>query len=52
MLTKIIRKQIDVSRQAVFDLSLGRTEAGFDKLDNFGAIHEFEDKGERLAAIA
>ena len=52
VLTGIIRQQIDVLRQAVFDLSRDRTEAGFDKLDNFGAIHELEDKAERLAAIA
>ena len=52
VLTKIIRQQSDVLRQAVFDLSQGRTEAGFDKLDSSGAIHELEDKTERLAAIA
>jgi AAA domain-containing protein len=52
VLMGIIRQQIEVLRQAVFDLSQSRTEAGFDKLDNFGAIHELEDKAERFAAIA
>jgi hypothetical protein len=52
VLSKIIRQQIGVLRQAVFDLSQGRAEAGFDRLDNFGAVHEMEDQTERLAAIA
>jgi len=52
VLKSIIRQQNTALRQAVIDLSQGRPEAGFDKLDNFGAIHEFEDKDERLAAIA
>ena len=52
VLTKIIQRQIEVLHHVVFDLSQGRTEAGFDKLDNFGAIQELEDKSERLAAIA
>jgi hypothetical protein len=51
-LTRIVRQQIDELRAAVTDLSKGRTEAGFDKLDNFGAVHEHEDKAKRLAAIA
>ena len=40
VLTGIIRQQNAVLRQAVIDLSHGRTEAAFDKLDTFGAIHE------------
>jgi ATP-dependent exoDNAse (exonuclease V) alpha subunit len=51
-LTKIFRQQIAALRDAVCDLSAGRTERGFDKLEAFGAIHEVEDKVERLEAIA
>jgi hypothetical protein len=36
----------------VYDLSAGKTESGFSKLDAFGAIHEVEDNVERLEAIA
>jgi hypothetical protein len=36
----------------MYDLSAGRTEAGFDKLDKFGAIREMEDRQGRLEAIA
>jgi hypothetical protein len=51
-LTKIFRQQIAALRDAVYDLSAGKTESGFSKLDAFGAIHEVEDNVERLAAIA
>jgi hypothetical protein len=36
----------------VYDLSAGKTESGFSKLDAFGAIHEVKDSAERLEAIA
>jgi hypothetical protein len=39
-------------RDAVQDLSQGRTAEGFDRLDKFGAIHEHSDKAERLDGIA
>ena len=51
-LTKIFRQQIAALRDAVYDLSAGRTESGFDKLEAFGAIHEVEENVERLEAIA
>jgi hypothetical protein len=52
MLTTIVRQQIEPLRLAVQELSQGRTESGFDKLDQFGAVQEIEDKTERLNAIA
>jgi hypothetical protein len=51
-LTKIFRQQIAALRDAVYDLSAGKTASGFSKLDAFGAIHEVEDNAERLEAIA
>src|SRR5271166_5314039 len=51
-LAKIFRQQIAALRDAVYDLSAGKTESGFSKLDAFGAIHEVEDNVERLEAIA
>ena len=51
-LTKIFRQQIAALRDAVYDLSAGKTESGFRKLEAFGAIHEVEDNVERLEAIA
>jgi hypothetical protein len=51
-LTKIFRQQIAALRDAVYDLSAGKTESGFSKLDAFGATHEVEDNAERLEAIA
>src|SRR5262249_3775943 len=51
-LTKIFRQQIAALREAVYDLSAGKTESGFSKLDAFGAIHEVEDNAQRLEAIA
>jgi hypothetical protein len=50
-LTKIFRQQIPALRDAIQELSQGRTESGFDKLDQFGAIQEIEDDGARLDAI-
>jgi len=51
-LTKIFRQQIAALREAVYDLSAGKTESGFSKLDAFGAIHEIEENAQRLEAIA
>jgi conjugative relaxase-like TrwC/TraI family protein len=51
-LTKIFRQQITALRDAVYDLSTGSTESGFDKLEAFGAVHEVEENVERLDAIA
>jgi conjugative relaxase-like TrwC/TraI family protein len=51
-LSKIVRQQIEALRDAVSDLSEGRAAEGFDKLKEFGAAHELEDKTRRLAAIA
>jgi conjugative relaxase-like TrwC/TraI family protein len=39
-------------RSAIDELSRGRTEQGFDKLDQFGVIREFKDPKERLTVIA
>jgi hypothetical protein len=51
-LTKIFRQQIAALRDAAYELSTGRTESGFDKLEAFGAIDEVEENVERLEAIA
>jgi conjugative relaxase-like TrwC/TraI family protein len=51
-LSKIFRQQVPALRAAIEDLSQGRTQSGFDKLDKFGAVLEVEDKKERLATIA
>jgi hypothetical protein len=51
-LTKIFRQQVPALREAVEDLSRGEAEAGFDKLEAAGVIHEVEDTDERLEAIA
>jgi len=51
-LTKIFRQQVPALREAVEELSRGKTEAGFNKLDAAGVIHEVEDPDERLDAIA
>jgi AAA domain len=52
VLTKIYRQRIPELREAIGDLSKGRTGEGFDKLDKFGAIQEIADDAGRLAAIA
>jgi conjugative relaxase-like TrwC/TraI family protein len=51
-LTKIYRQRIPELREAIEDLSKGRTGEGFDKLDKLGAIQEIADDAGRLAAIA
>jgi hypothetical protein len=52
VLTKIYRQGIPEQREAIGDLSKGRTGEGFDKLDKFGVIQEIADDAERLSAIA
>jgi ATP-dependent exoDNAse (exonuclease V) alpha subunit len=51
-LTKIFRQQVPALREAIQEMSQGRTESGFDKLDAIGVIHEVEETPERLEAIA
>jgi conjugative relaxase-like TrwC/TraI family protein len=51
VLTKIYRQRIPELREAIEDLSNGRTAKGFDKLDKFGVIQEIIDNASRLAAI-
>ena len=51
-LRKIFRQQIAALRDAVYDLSAGKTESGFSKLDAFGAIPRSKDNADRLEAIA
>jgi len=50
-LTKIFRQQVPTLRAAIEDLSQGKTEEGFDKLDQFGVMREIEDTDERIKAI-
>ena len=50
-LTKIYRQKVPGLREAIEDLSSGRTGEGFDKLDKFGVIHEIADDAGRLKAI-
>ena len=52
LLTRIFRQRIPELREAIEDLSKGRTGEGFDKLDKFGAIQKIANDGARLAAIA
>jgi ATP-dependent exoDNAse (exonuclease V) alpha subunit len=52
VLTRIYRQRIPELREAIEELSKGRTEEGFDKLDKFGAVQEIADDAGRLAAIA
>jgi ATP-dependent exoDNAse (exonuclease V) alpha subunit len=52
VLTKIYRQRFPRLREAIEDLSKGRTREGFDKLDKFGVIQEIADDAGRLAAIA
>lgn len=51
-LTGIFRQQIAALREAVSDLAAGRTEQGFSRLEEFGAIQEVEDHSERLKALS
>ena len=48
--TKIYRQRIPELREAIGDLSKGRTGEGFDKLDKFGAIQEIPDDPGRLGS--
>src|ERR1700745_2304708 len=51
-LTRIYRQRIPELREAIEDLSKGRTAEGFNKFDKFGAIQEIVDNTGRQAAIA
>jgi ATP-dependent exoDNAse (exonuclease V) alpha subunit len=51
-LTKIFRQQIAALREAVSDLAAGRSERGFNRLEEFGAIQEIEEDPDRLRALA
>lgn len=51
-LTKIYRQTIPELREAIQDLSQGRTALGFDKLDKFGVVEEVEDAKGRHQQIA
>jgi conjugative relaxase-like TrwC/TraI family protein len=51
-LTKIFRQQIAALREAVSDLTAGRLERGFNRLEEFGAIQEIEEDSERLKELA
>jgi ATP-dependent exoDNAse (exonuclease V) alpha subunit len=51
-LTKIFRQQIAALREAVNDLSAGRSERGFRRLEEFGVIQEIENHSDRLKALA
>jgi conjugative relaxase-like TrwC/TraI family protein len=51
-LTKIYRQRIPELREAIEDLSKGRTAEGFDKLVRFGVIQEIADDTGRMTAIA
>ena len=50
-LNRIFRQQIPALRSAIEDLSQGKTEKGFDKLDELGVIREIEKADERIRAI-
>jgi ATP-dependent exoDNAse (exonuclease V) alpha subunit len=47
-LTKIYRQRIPQLREAIEDLSKGRTLEGFNKLDKFGVLQEISDDAVRL----
>ncbi|WP_295795215.1 MobF family relaxase [Mucilaginibacter sp.] len=49
---KIQRQKNTAYKEAVQDLSDGRVEQGFKKLDRMGAIHEMTDSAQRVGAIA
>jgi hypothetical protein len=51
-LARILRQRVPDLREAIQDLSQGRTEVGFDKLEAVGVVHELEDHADRLEAIA
>jgi len=51
-LTRIFRQQIATLREAVNDLAAGETGRGFGRLEEFGAIQEFEDHSNRLKALS
>jgi conjugative relaxase-like TrwC/TraI family protein len=50
--SKIFRQQVPALRDAVYEMSQDRPEAGFDKLKAFGGIQQITDKELRLSEIA
>jgi ATP-dependent exoDNAse (exonuclease V) alpha subunit len=50
-LNEIFRQQIPALRAAIEDLSQGKAEEGFDKLDDLGVIRKIEKTDERIKAI-
>lgn len=51
-LTKIYRQKIPALREAIQDISQGRTALGFDKLDKFGVVQEVCNEDDRHRLIA
>ena len=51
VLTKIFRQLDPAQRAAIYDLSEGETDRGFDKLKDLGAIVEISDPSERLQKL-
>lgn len=51
-ITKIFRQQVPALREAIYEMSQERPEVGFDKLREFGAVHEVGDKEKRLREIS
>ncbi|MBV8140488.1 MAG: relaxase domain-containing protein, partial [Verrucomicrobia bacterium] len=52
LVTKSYRQRVPELREAIEDLSKGKTGEGFDKLERFGVIQELGDEEVRLSAIA
>ena len=52
VLTKIFRQLDPAQRAAIYDLSEGETDRGFDKLKDLGAIVEISDPSERLQKLS
>jgi len=52
VLTKIFRQLDPAQRAAIYDLSEGETDRGFDKLKDLGAIVEISDQAERLQKLS
>ena len=49
---RVHRQKVAGYRMAVEHLSRGELESGFDKLEELGAIHEFDQFSEKVAALA
>jgi ATP-dependent exoDNAse (exonuclease V) alpha subunit len=52
VLTKIFRQLDPAQKAAIYDLSEGETDRGFDKLKDLGAIVEISDQAERLQKLS